>query len=81
MNRFRCQSIQFVVLLLAIIAYCRPAQAYVDLGTGSYIVQVSIAAVAGALFSVKMIWTRFRNRLGRSRSNDTKSSSKLDDAR
>ena len=39
--------------------------AYLDPGTGSYIVQVIIALVVGAAFSIKMFWKRivsfFRN--------------------
>jgi len=34
------------------------AFAYLDPGTGSYIIQLIIALVVGAAFSVKMFWER-----------------------
>ena len=34
----------------------RPAHAYLDPGTGSYALQISIAGLLGALFSLKMFW-------------------------
>jgi len=34
------------------------AFAYLDPGTGSYIIQVIIALVVGAAFSIKMFWKR-----------------------
>jgi len=37
-----------------------PAYAYLDPGTGSVILQVVIAAVLGALFTLKLYWNRLR---------------------
>ncbi|MBI2050335.1 MAG: hypothetical protein HYT31_00840 [Parcubacteria group bacterium] len=34
------------------------AQAYLDAGTGSYLVQLAVAFVAGGLFMVKIFWHR-----------------------
>jgi hypothetical protein len=34
---------------------------YIDPGSGSYLVQVIIAAVLGGLFYVKRIWWRFKS--------------------
>ena len=36
-----------------------PAHAYIDLGTGSYVVQVIIATVLGMLFALKMYFKKF----------------------
>lgn len=36
----------------------RPAYAYIDPGTGSYVIQVAIAFVVGAFFAVKMFGRR-----------------------
>jgi len=36
----------------------RPAYAYIDPGTGSYVIQVAIAFVVGALFAAKMFGKR-----------------------
>ena len=33
-----------------------PAFAYLDLGTGSYVVQIAIAAVLGWLFTMRIYW-------------------------
>jgi hypothetical protein len=57
---FRVLEIMFLLVVIAI--YCKPAHAYVDMGTGSYILQVSIAAAAGLLFSVKLFWSTLRER-------------------
>ncbi len=46
-----------VVLTGVLLADSRPAHAYLDPGTGSYALQVTIAGVFGALFSVKMFWS------------------------
>ena len=46
---------------LAIVAFPVDAKAYLDPGTGSYIVQILIAAVVGGLFAVKMFWHRIKN--------------------
>jgi len=57
------RSLEVAFLVLVAVMYCRPAHAYVDMGTGSYILQISIAAAAGALFSLKMFWASLRERL------------------
>ncbi len=50
------------VLLLAFIclAPLRRAQAYIDPGTGSYLLQLVLAALFGALFALKIFWTRIK---------------------
>jgi len=35
-----------------------PAFAYLDLGTGSYVIQIAIAAVLGWLFTMRIYWGR-----------------------
>ena len=44
----------------------QPAYAYLDLGTGSYMLQVSAAAFFAGLFSLKIFWHKiklfFKNR-------------------
>ncbi|MCY3759063.1 MAG: hypothetical protein OXG96_15185 [Acidobacteria bacterium] len=37
-----------------------PTYAYIDPGTGSYLVQVVIAALLGVLFSLKIYWARIK---------------------
>ncbi len=49
----------FLVLAL-LIAVITPAHAYVDAGSGSYMLQMSLAGVLAAVFSIKVIWQRIR---------------------
>ena len=46
-----------VVLLIAM---SRPAHAYIDAGSGSYMLQMSMAGVLAVVFSLKVFWTRIR---------------------
>jgi len=47
-----------LTLMIAIIPHI--AFAYIDPGTGSYIIQIAIAALVGGLFAVKMFWIRIK---------------------
>jgi hypothetical protein len=51
-------SIIFLVLFYLILP--PKAYAYLDPGTGSYILQMTIAALLGGLFVVKKFWYRFK---------------------
>jgi len=52
-------GIGLLALLLPIL-FPGSALAYLDPGTGSYIFQVILAAVLGALFSLKVFWKKIR---------------------
>jgi hypothetical protein len=60
-----------LLLLLASLALLTPtnAWAYLDPGTGSYVLQLIVAGLLGALFTVKTFWARivavFRRSNGR----------------
>ena len=41
------------------------AHAYLDPGTGSFIVQAIVAAIAGGLFMIKVFWQKITNRFSR----------------
>ena len=58
---------------LLLLAASRPAHAYLDPGTGSYALQMSVAGVLGALFSLKMFWRGMAGKL-RPRSSSNSSS-------
>ena len=45
-----------IVALILFAASVRPAHAYLDPGTGSYILQILAAGVLGGLFAVKTFW-------------------------
>jgi hypothetical protein len=56
--------LEAVIAIVAIsVLTAQPAHAYLDPGTGSYAIQVGIAGVLGAMFSLKMVWRRLRERL------------------
>lgn len=46
------------VLLLTVIP--APLYAYLDPGTGSYVLQIVLAAVLGGLFAIKLFWHRIK---------------------
>ena len=54
---------KFFFFLLAIVFLIAPlsANAYIDPGTGSFIVQVIVATVLGAVFYFKFFWRKIRN--------------------
>ncbi len=53
------------VLALAAILLARPADAYLDPGTGSMVVQGVIAAIAAGAVALKLYWKRLRSVFGR----------------
>jgi hypothetical protein len=69
MNRHRNNLIRSVVFsLLLLTASTHAAHAYVDPGTGSYVIQIIIAALAGIAFAVKIYWGRIKGLFSRSSS-------------
>jgi hypothetical protein len=59
-------SRKWMFLLLAFALICiappRHAHAYIDPGTGNYLFQILLTSVFGALFALKIFWTKIRNR-------------------
>jgi hypothetical protein len=58
-------KMRFIVLVIISIfalffsgIFAQKAYAYLDPGTGSYIFQLTIAAVIGGLFAIKQFWTK-----------------------
>jgi hypothetical protein len=49
-----------IVILAGVVAFLMPicALAYIDPGTGSYVLQLIIAAVVGVSFSIKIFWKK-----------------------
>lgn len=77
MPRFRHQvvaahrinnSVVNMFRLIALVSICllmpRLALAYVDPGTGSFVIQGIMAAVVGVAVAVKMFWHRIKKALG-----------------
>ena len=48
----------FAILAIMIFVFAAPAFAYIDPGTGSFLIQGIIAAVVGAGVALKMFWHR-----------------------
>ena len=48
------------------------ARAYVDPGTGSYILQILIAGLLGAAFALKLYWNKLKGFISSSRSGRKK---------
>jgi hypothetical protein len=66
-------SVFGLITLFYFIAPCR-IYAYLDAGTGSYIIQIIIAIVVGGAFGIKIFWRRiyrfFKNLSPKAKKND-----------
>ncbi|MBT4907110.1 MAG: hypothetical protein HOM58_18940 [Rhodospirillaceae bacterium] len=59
-------------MALTVTAVCiPPAQAYLDPGTGSMILQGIIGAIAGALVVLRIYWTKIKNFLSPNNPSNT----------
>ncbi len=64
--RKRSARIELIsVLLVALAAFPSVAYAYLDPGTGSYLVQLVIASILSALFVVKIYWKKIKDSIRR----------------
>jgi len=48
----------FVMVVILLIAWSSNAYAYLDPGTGSYVLQIVIAGIVSSLFTIKIFWRR-----------------------
>lgn len=55
----KIRKILIAVLLVQII-FCSEAKAYIDPGTGSFVIQALIAGVAGFLYALKLYWANIK---------------------
>jgi hypothetical protein len=56
---------------LMVLAFAPTAQAYIDPGAGSLVLQLIIGGIASALVTLKLFWRRLRSRaVGSSPKND-----------
>jgi hypothetical protein len=49
-----------LVLVVTLFFFPGQAHAYLDPGTGSYFIQIALAAIVGALFAVRLFWGRIK---------------------
>ena len=50
----------FVLVVALMVVFLAPANAYVDAGSGSYMIQMGLAGLLAAIFSVKLAWQRIK---------------------
>jgi hypothetical protein len=48
------------LVLVLFVASVRPAEAYVDPGSASYLFQLLVGTVLGAIFTLRMYWDRVK---------------------
>jgi len=60
------------VAAMILFAGTLPAQAYLDPGTGSIILQAAIGAIAGALVAARLYWGRIKSFLKRGKNGDSR---------
>ncbi len=53
-------AILCAIFLFALVMFPPSAHAYIDPGTGSYVLQIVIAGIAAGAFAIKMFWRRIR---------------------
>ena len=68
----RCQGgFSAFLALLGLMSAAQPAHAYLDLGTGSILLQMLLGGVAGAVVIAKLYWYRIKAFFGRGDSEPT----------
>ena len=60
MRRRTILSAGLMLLVVAAFLFPMQAHAYLDPGTGSYFIQIALAAIVGALFAVRLFWGRIK---------------------
>lgn len=48
----------FLIFLFFLISWPRPSQAYLDPGTGSMILQITVGALLAAGYTIKVYWRK-----------------------
>jgi hypothetical protein len=61
MNNFRQTIHVFLLAGILLLLLPRETHAYIDPGTGSYILQIVLAALLGALFALKIFWNNVKS--------------------
>lgn len=59
LTKKQARSIAFFIFLFT--AFPIPAYAYVDPGTGSYILQILLAGLLAVPFAIKRYWVKIKN--------------------
>ena len=51
---------KYLVIAAFVLASVAPAHAYIDAGSGSYVLQMAMAGVLALAFTLKLAWQRVR---------------------
>lgn len=54
-----------ILLAASLFIFPKEAHAYIDPGSGSYIIQIILAGVFGSLFALKLYWKKVSSFVGR----------------
>jgi len=65
-------------VVIVILSFPRFAQAYLDPGSGSYIIQVLFGLLFGASYLVKVYWGKIKSFFGKTPAEDISSDNKDD---
>ena len=52
---------KYLVIAAFVLAAVAPAHAYIDAGSGSYVLQMAMAGVLALAFTVKLAWQRIKS--------------------
>jgi len=61
MEKFTRTKIVVIYLGILYLIFPRTAYAYLDPGTGSYVLQIILAAFVGLAFTIKIYWTKVKS--------------------
>jgi len=70
--------VRLLAVLFIGLCYSQSALAYLDPGTGSLILQMLIAGILGALYTIKLYWYRLKIFIAQILGTETKSENKQD---
>lgn len=51
-NKFKL----LILICLVVLIFPQPAKAYIDMGSGSYFIQIIAASIIGIILSIKSVW-------------------------
>jgi hydrogenase-4 membrane subunit HyfE len=74
LNNNKCFNMVLLIVAILVVAP-QPAHAYIDPGSGSYVLQVALASLFGFLFVLKSSWvnlkTMITSKFSKSRQHDS----------
>ncbi len=58
---FNKKRTRLAILILVLVAFPQPAYAYIDPGTGSYVLQIILAGILAVPFVLKRYWIKIKS--------------------